>query len=439
MNRSFALVMPGGIFGLVVGLGMVHAELADPSYSYGGMRLWWGLVYASTLWVGAYAFGLPDVPRVFRQALAAAVGAGLFGSLGLAAAQAGLGSQVLPRFVVIAGAGLTVLWLVAVSSLLRRQRSRVQSGDRVLLVAEAEGAAQLVAELETAPHPPVLAAVVDPSVARSQPDDHAPLLGAAAAVEATVVVLDRQAQMDQTIVDQVAMLHERGVRVRTLSLFYEQWLLRLPISELERISLMFDIGEIHRARYGRRKRILDVLVAAAGLPVLVVAIPFVWVANRIGNRGSLFFRQDRVGKNSEPFQILKFRTMSGEDTGAGPWTSGNDARVTGFGSLLRRSHIDELPQVINILRGELSMVGPRPEQPHYVRELATKLPFYELRHLVQPGLTGWAQIHQGYAASESDALEKLQYEFWYLRHQSLAMDLRIMVRTIRSVVRGRGR
>ncbi len=106
-------------------------------------------------------------------------------------------------------------------------------------------------------------------------------------------------------------------------------------------------------------------------------------------------------------------------------------------SVLRRSHLDELPQVVNILRGELSVVGPRPEQPHYVEELSEKLPFYDLRHLVRPGLTGWAQVKYGYAGDERDALEKLQYEFFYLRHQSLALDLRIVGRTVRSVDRRR--
>ena len=121
------------------------------------------------------------------------------------------------------------------------------------------------------------------------------------------------------------------------------------------------------------------------------------------------------------------------------WTSEDDPRITRFGRLLRRTHLDELPQVVNILRGDLGVVGPRPEQPHYVAELTEKLPFYALRHLVRPGLTGWAQVKYGYAGNESDALEKLQYEFWYLRHQSLRTDARIIGRTIRSVFGSEGK
>jgi lipopolysaccharide/colanic/teichoic acid biosynthesis glycosyltransferase len=118
----------------------------------------------------------------------------------------------------------------------------------------------------------------------------------------------------------------------------------------------------------------------------------------------------------------------------GTWTTEDDPRITRFGGLMRRSHLDELPQVINILRGDLSIVGPRPEQPRYVAELTRKLPFYDVRHLVRPGLTGWAQVKYGYAGDERDALEKLQYEFWYLRHQALLLDLRIIGRTVRSVL-----
>ncbi|MET0826112.1 MAG: sugar transferase, partial [Acidimicrobiales bacterium] len=121
------------------------------------------------------------------------------------------------------------------------------------------------------------------------------------------------------------------------------------------------------------------------------------------------------------------------------WTTEDDPRITPFGRFLRRAHLDELPQVVNILRGELSIVGPRPEQPHYVDELNEKLPFYSMRHLVRPGLTGWAQIKYGYAGDERDALEKLQYEFFYLRRQSLSLDLRIVGRTVRSVLGGDGR
>ena len=158
----------------------------------------------------------------------------------------------------------------------------------------------------------------------------------------------------------------------------------------------------------------------------------------MANQGPLFYRQQRVGKDGELFTILKYRTMT---AGAGPsnWTASHDPRLTGFGRVMRRVHLDELPQVWNVLRRDLSMVGPRPEQPHYVAQLARQIPFYESRHLVRPGITGWAQVKYDYGSSELDAMEKLQYEFYYLRHQSLALDLRILGRTLRSIVGLRGR
>ena len=141
--------------------------------------------------------------------------------------------------------------------------------------------------------------------------DRPPLITAADDAGATLLVLDREAQADEHIVAQAALLHERGLRVRTVSLFYEQWLGKIPIWELERVSLMFDIGEIHRGGYSRLKRLIDVGVAILALPVLLISMPFVAMANLLGNRGSLFFRQQRVGKSGKVFTMWKFRTMRG--------------------------------------------------------------------------------------------------------------------------------
>jgi len=228
-----------------------------------------------------------------------------------------------------------------------------------------------------------------------------------------------------------------------MSLFYEQWLGKLPITELERVSLLFDIGEVHAARYARVKRLLDVALAVCGCVVLAAITPVVVVGDLIANRGSLLFRQPRTGRNGVEFEMLKFRTMRAASTvdeqPPAEWTAEGDARVTRFGRVLRRTHLDELPQVVNVLRGELSVVGPRPEQPQVVAELEGKIPFYRIRHLVRPGLTGWAQVKYPYAASEAETLQKLQYEVFYLRRQSLALDARIVARTVRTVVGREGR
>jgi lipopolysaccharide/colanic/teichoic acid biosynthesis glycosyltransferase len=187
------------------------------------------------------------------------------------------------------------------------------------------------------------------------------------------------------------------------------------------------------------KRLVDVAAGCVAAVVALAITPLVIVGDLIANRGPLWYRQTRIGKGGRPFTIVKFRTMAPGNATEGEWTAPDDARIGAFGRFLRRSHLDELPQAWNILRGDLSIVGPRPEQPRYVDELTDKLPFYGLRHLVRPGLTGWAQVKYGYAGDQQDALEKLQYEFFYLQRQGLGLDSRILVRTVRSVVGGPGR
>jgi lipopolysaccharide/colanic/teichoic acid biosynthesis glycosyltransferase len=172
--------------------------------------------------------------------------------------------------------------------------------------------------------------------------------------------------------------------------------------------------------------------------VVVLAVPLVVLGDLLANRGPLFYRQSRVGRNNQPFTIWKFRTMRA-GTGESTWTQPDDPRITPFGRFLRRTHVDELPQAINLLKGDVGIVGPRPEQPHYVDQLTERIRFYRLRHLVRPGVTGWAQVKYDYGASDIDAMEKLQYEFWYLRHQGLGLDLRILGRTIRSLLGRSGR
>jgi lipopolysaccharide/colanic/teichoic acid biosynthesis glycosyltransferase len=434
-----------GVVVAVVGMSKAHAALSVPSYDYtGSFRFSWSLAYIALLCLAAYGLGLPDLARGRRVAVVAAAGATSGGAMGISFIQLLAGTALLPRAVVFGSAVVLVPWFVLCATVARDGRSRAEGRERVVLVAGPGDAMILGDDLDENPERSALVvARLRVEEAHSPNERLQPLVEAAQARRASMVVLDRHAQADETIVAQAAALHASGVRVRTLSLFYEQWLGKLPLSELERVALMFDIGELHRARYGRVKRLLDVSLAAGGAIALLIVTPLVLFGNLLANRGPLFFRQVRVGKHGEHFEILKFRTMvSGapaDGSEPGSWTTEHDVRITPFGHLLRRTHLDELPQVWNILRGDLAVVGPRPEQPRYVAELVEKLPFYDLRHLVRPGLTGWAQVKYGYAGTEEDALEKLQYEFFYLRRQSLAFDLRVMGRTVRSVVGGGGR
>ena len=437
MRRLARPLLYGGIVVIVFGLAKIHARyIADPPYDFtGSFRFGWTIAYCGLLIVGAYGAGLPDLPRSFRQATASAVLVPLTAAAGISALQLLTGDALLPRFVVFGSAILVVPLALTSVAVARGGRLRAELRDRVLLVAEPAEAVALRDELEREPERPA-ALLNHLTLPEAQPrgDGSRPVVELADDIRANLIVVDRSALADPSVVAQVAALHEAGTRVRPLSDFYEDWLGKLPVSELERASLMFDIRELHGVRYIRVKRAMDLVAGALACVALALLLPVVAVGNLLGNRGRLFYRQERVGKQGEPFMILKFRTMreampDDETT----WTQVDDPRVTRFGRLLRATHLDELPQAWNIVRGDLAVVGPRPEQPRYVDELVEKLPFYDLRHLVRPGLTGWAQVKYGYAGNERDALEKLQYEFWYLRHQSAWLDLRIVGRTLRSV------
>ena len=172
------------------------------------------------------------------------------------------------------------------------------------------------------------------------------------------------------------------------------------------------------------------------LPVLLA----VAVAVRLTSRGPVLYRQRRVGQNGRLFYVHKFRSMcDGAEAATGPvWAAKGDARITPLGGFLRRTRLDELPQLWNILAGHMSLVGPRPERPEFVSTLTLQIPFYAQRHIVKPGLTGWAQVRYTYGASVEDALEKLQYDLFYIKHTSIAMDLLILLETIKTVVLRRG-
>ncbi|MFH0988340.1 MAG: sugar transferase, partial [Parcubacteria group bacterium] len=176
--------------------------------------------------------------------------------------------------------------------------------------------------------------------------------------------------------------------------------------------------------------------------LFVVFLPFVALAIRLNSGGPVFIRQKRVGKDGKTFTLIKFRSMYHDqiinpdaDASIPTWSTGDrDKRITAVGKFLRASHIDELPQVINIFRGEMSVVGPRPERPEFVAELEKVIPYYKMRHLVKPGMTGWAQVKYHYGASVEDALEKLQYELYYLKHRSLLIYVSVLGKTAQQII-----
>lgn len=430
-----------GSVALVAGAGWLHASrLAPEPYRFvdSAAARWFGLFVTVHL-VVSYALGLPELAQSRGGAAVRGLVATVASFSVISAFQAVLATPLLPRSGSMLIGMVLPIWTVMAWNLSRDAEVWAATRDRVFLVADrADALTALTDDLAAGAETPasLVGYLALDDVRRSGTDPA--LVRAVEAAEATILVLDAASQADPAVVEQAAALHREGVRIRTLSLFYEHWIGKLPHAELARVSLLFDIGALHRARYVRAKRVFDLVFATLGLVALGPLVVAVAALNPLANPGPLFFSQPRVGRNGEIFDIWKLRTMTPAG-GPATWTSVDDDRVTPLGRWLRRTHLDELPQVLNILRGDLSLVGPRPEQPHYVSQLAQKIAFYDVRHIVRPGLTGWAQIKLGYAADDDDAFEKLQFDFYYLRRQGLALDARIVWRTVRGVVGGDGR
>lgn len=219
------------------------------------------------------------------------------------------------------------------------------------------------------------------------------------------------------------------VRLCELSAFYEDHFRQVPIADINSAWFQCVLHPRHRIEAPASKRIFDVIasvvtgVAAAPL-LLVLAV----LIRRDG--GPALYRQVRVGERGKPFTILKLRTMRHHTSSDAPWTRAGDDRITPLGTFLRRTHLDELPQLVNVLRGEMSIVGPRPEQPQYVASLERSIPFYSRRQQLRPGITGWAQINCGYAGSQLGTTLKLSHDLYYLKRRSLMLDLEIVARTV---------
>ncbi|MFQ5596229.1 MAG: sugar transferase [Anaerolineae bacterium] len=256
------------------------------------------------------------------------------------------------------------------------------------------------------------------------------------------IILAITGEMHADLIHTLMTFQEHGVRVIPMAQLYEELTGRIAVEHVGshwHIMLPLDhpgTGNI----YPGLKRAFDVLVATAGLVVLAVMLPFIAVALYLDSPGPLFYTQERIGKGGKPFRILKLRSMvpDAEKNGA-VWAEEDDPRVTRVGRFLRRASLDELPQLLNVLRGEMSIVGPRPERPIFANRLAEEIPIYRLRHAVKPGMAGWALIHYGYSSSVEDALVKLQYDLYYIKHQSIFLDVVILLRTFGRVLALAGR
>jgi exopolysaccharide biosynthesis polyprenyl glycosylphosphotransferase len=344
--------------------------------------------------------------------------------------------------------GLTLAWrLVYISIFTSRNFRR-----RVLVVGAGAAGATLAAALNDAhaEHYAVVGLIDDDPSRHGTSVAGAPVLGghdqlveAARSRKVSDVVLAITGDLDAGMFKALLECQEHGIDVVRLPALYEQLFGQVPVAFLEAEWLINALGEAAQFNSLTRvfKRLLDIAGASLGLVALALIWPLIAVGIRLTSPGPVFYRQARVGRAGRPFTVIKFRTMSAdaEADGLARWTEPDDARITSLGRLLRRARVDELPQCLNVLRGEMSLVGPRPERPEFIAELEKKIPFYRARLLVKPGLTGWAQVNFGYGSSVPEAAIKLQYDLYYVKHRSLWLDLYILFRTLAVVAGFRGR
>jgi exopolysaccharide biosynthesis polyprenyl glycosylphosphotransferase len=261
-------------------------------------------------------------------------------------------------------------------------------------------------------------------------------------VDEVILAITHRHAINDPLFDALLRCRELGYRLTTMSMLYERLLGRVPVEHIGRdLHMVVRMNETAGDRlYGIVKRLTDVVLGALGLVGVAVMIPFVGLGNLLACRGPLFYRQERVGCGGETFQMVKFRTMvpHAEDDGRAVWARHCDERVTPMGRLLRGTRLDELPQCWNVICGDMSLIGPRPERPAFVEELAEKLPFYRARHAVRPGITGWAQIQFDYGNTVDDAKVKLEYDLYYVKHASPLLDFRIALKTIPVMMERKG-
>ncbi len=257
-----------------------------------------------------------------------------------------------------------------------------------------------------------------------------------------IVIASQKAEIiSLEIYTKLQQLLDKGFSIREYAQVYESITQRIP---LQYVSLDF-YKYFPFSRSNQNKlylvlvKIIEVIICIIGLTFGILMIPFILIANVIANKGPLLYTQDRVGKNGRIFKIYKLRSMiiNAEHNGA-VFATQNDLRITAFGKFLRRSRIDEIPQFINVLKGDMSIIGPRPERKVFVDEISNLMPFYKTRHAIKPGLTGWAQVNYSYGETFKDSLIKLQYDLYYIKHRSIYLDLNIIIKTISTVLFYRG-
>jgi lipopolysaccharide/colanic/teichoic acid biosynthesis glycosyltransferase len=322
------------------------------------------------------------------------------------------------QFLVATAAAWLILTLA--HRFVRRRRPWTES--MVLVTNERSIADDLI----DAPHTDVLY-VLDP---RDEPAGEA-------VPDGVSIVIDLKTVLSEGMAQWVSSLSIAGFTIRALAPTYEEHTGRIPMAQL---AEGWELARPVRANsYGPLERVIDVVLVIITAPLWIIIGGGIAVAVRLGSPGPVVYRQEREGRGGDRFTLYKFRTMVEDAEVDGPkFAAEDDPRLTGVGRWLRKTRMDEVPQLWNVLVGDLALVGPRPERPVFVAEFSRTIPFYASRHLVRPGVTGWAQVNYGYADDEADTIEKLTYDLYYVKHMSLGLDLQILGRSIWTVLTGFG-
>jgi sugar transferase (PEP-CTERM system associated) len=358
---------------------------------------------------------------------------------------------ILGRGVFIMSAGVVLLvitgWRVAFEWITRALGPR----ERLLLIGTGPGAIELARELHELRHTLGVEIVgfVDPDPAQvGKPVINPGVIGTIADVPAIVraervdrVVVSLADARGRLPVDQLLeMKLNDGVSFDHLATVYEEYTGKIAVENLRPSWFIFSDGFRKSAVLTTVKRVIDLIVGVIGFVLAFPLMVMVAVLVKLTSKGPVLYHQERVGQRGRVFTVHKFRSMvTDAEAGTGAvWARRDDVRVTPIGRFLRRVRLDELPQLWNVLRGDMSLVGPRPERPEFVRSLTEQIPFYGQRHVVRPGLTGWAQVRYTYGASVEDAMEKLQYDLYYIKNMSLALDLFILFSTVKTILHRQG-
>lgn len=387
-----------------------------------------------------------DLPRTL-QGVTSAAGMGLLLYMVVYFAS----SNPLPRVGVaiflLISYGLTILWRLAYIKIF----TKTEFLRRVLLIGAGNAGQTILDALnDIKPTPFNLIGIIDddPDKLHSTVDGYQVIAGSDLLLEIiekeriTEIVVAISGEMKGTTFQTLLDAQQAGVEITRMPVAYEQLLNRVPIKILEAdwiLRSFVDQFKISRF-YTINKRLLDIVGGLFGVLILALMLPFVGLGIILDDGFPIFYSQIRLGRGSEPFQIIKFRTMRKDAEAAGypMLAKEDDERATWIGRILRRTHIDEIPQFINVLRGEMSIVGPRSERPSLVDHYVRRIPFYRARLLVKPGVTGWAQVNFGYAGNIEETINKLEYDLYYIKHRTISLDILTILRTPGTMLGMRG-